>query len=311
MSASVKPLRTGIQRGTGPAKRIYAAGGPAASKNENGHYRINWISAVALTVFHLGAVAALFFFSWKALIFTAILYWMTLSFGIGMGYHRLLTHRGYQVPKWMEYAFAIFGTMALEGGPIAWVAVHRIHHQHSDQEGDPHSPLDGAWWAHLLWMITGDPLHNQTQVLAKYVPDMAKNRFYVLLSQYHWIPLAISGIIIWATLGFPFVLWMVFLRVTLGLHATWLVNSATHMWGKRRFVTRDSSRNSWWVALLTFGEGWHNNHHAHPTSARHGLAWYELDVSWIQIWLLRTLGIARKVQVAKIRETAPTQVIAA
>ena len=125
------------------------------------------------------------------------------------------------------------------------------------------------------------------------------------------MPLAISGIIIWATLGFPFVLWMVFLRVTLGLHATWLVNSATHMWGKRRFVTRDSSRNSWWVALLTFGEGWHNNHHAHPTSARHGLAWYELDISWIQIWLLRSLGVAKKVQVAKVPEAMPTQVRAA
>jgi fatty-acid desaturase len=311
MSDPVKPMRAGIQRGTGPAKRTFAAGGPAASKDENGHYRINWISAVALTGFHIGAVAALFFFSWKALIFTAVLYWMTLSFGIGMGYHRLLTHRGYQVPKWMEYTFTIFGTMALEGGPIAWVAVHRIHHQHSDHEGDPHSPLDGAWWAHLLWMITGDPLHNQTDVLAKYVPDMAKSRFYVLLSQYHWVPLALSGIIIWATLGFPFVLWMLFLRVTLGLHATWLVNSATHMWGKRRFVTRDSSRNSWWVALLTFGEGWHNNHHAHPTSARHGLAWYELDVSWIQIWLLRKFGIARKVQVAKIPDTSLTQVKAA
>jgi stearoyl-CoA desaturase (delta-9 desaturase) len=116
------------------------------------------------------------------------------------------------------------------------------------------------------------------------------------------VPLIVLGLILLATGGIQMVLWGVFLRVVVGLHATWLVNSATHMWGNRRFATRDDSRNSWWVALLTFGEGWHNNHHAHPTSARHGLAWYELDITWLQIRALQLVGIARSVKVAKVSE---------
>ena len=113
-----------------------------------------------------------------------------------------------------------------------------------------------------------------------------------------------SGLLILAVFGWQVTLWAVFLRVTLGLHFTWLVNSATHLWGSRRFDTRDDSRNSWWVALLTFGEGWHNNHHAHPTSARHGLAWYEFDISWIQIKVLKFFGIAKAIRVASVNSTS-------
>ena len=114
--------------------------------------------------------------------------------------------------------------------------------------------------------------------------------------------MVVLGGILLAIGGWPLMFWGIFLRVTLGLHATWLVNSATHMWGTRRFATKDDSRNSWWVALLTFGEGWHNNHHAHPTSARHGLAWYEFDISWITLSILKAFGIAKQVRVVKIDE---------
>src|SRR5213075_2656703 len=122
--------------------------------------KINWITSVALILFHLGAVGALFMFSWKALAITAVLYWIAIGFGIGMGYHRLHTHRSYIVPKWIEYLFAICGTMTLEGGPIFWVATHRIHHQKSDHEGDPHTPRDGKWWSHIGWILTGEGLHH-------------------------------------------------------------------------------------------------------------------------------------------------------
>jgi stearoyl-CoA desaturase (delta-9 desaturase) len=230
-----------------------------------------------------------------------------------MCYHRLLTHRGYQTPKWLEYAMAVCATLSLEGGPIFWVSTHRVHHQLADREGDPHTPREGGWWAHTGWILWGNALHAQTEALNRYSPDLARDRFYVWLSRYHWIPLAVSGVLLfglgWLTGGagnaVGMLLWGVFLRVTLGLHATWLVNSATHLWGSRRFVTRDDSRNNWWVALLSGGEGWHNNHHAHPVSARHGLAWYEIDPNYWGIWLLSKIGLASKIYVAKFDSANP------
>ena len=266
--------------------------------------RLNWPTVIVLTVLHIGAVAAFFMFSWPVVAATVLLYWMTICLGISMGYHRLHTHRSYSVPRPLEYFFAVCGALTLEGGPIFWVAIHRIHHQKSDQPGDPHSPRDGAWWSHVGWILLGDAQHNDTHLLSKYAPDLAKHKFYVWLNNYHWLPLAALTVLLGALGGLPLVLWGTCVRVVFGLHATWLVNSATHLWGRRRFETRDDSRNSWWVALLTFGEGWHNNHHAHPTSARHGLAWYEFDPSWLQIKLLRFLGIARSVRVAALPSDA-------
>lgn len=274
---------------------------------------INWLTLTVIAAFHLGALAALFFFTWQRLAVMVVLYAAAINVGIGMCYHRLLTHRGYQVPKWLEYAMSVCATLSLEGGPIFWVATHRVHHQLSDQQGDPHTPREGGWWAHTGWILWGNAMHAQTETLNRYVPDLARDRFFVWLSKYHWIPITASGVALfaggWLTGGpinaIGMVLWGVFLRVTLGLHATWLVNSATHMWGNRRFDTRDDSRNNWWVALLTGGEGWHNNHHAHPVSARHGLAWYEIDPHYWGIWLLSKIGLARKICVARFDRANP------
>src|ERR1035441_7268430 len=225
---------------------------------------INWLTLTVIAAFHAGALAALFFFSWQRLAVMVALYVVAINVGIGMCYHRLLTHRGYQVPKWLEYLMAICATLALEGGPIFWVATHRVHHQLSDREGDPHTPREGGFWAHTGWLLWGNALHAQTEVLARYVPDLERDRFLVWLSKYHWIPLVLSGALLfgggWLTGGptnaVGMLLWGAFMRVTLGLHATWFVNSATHLWGRRRFETRDDSRNNWWVALLSGGEGW-------------------------------------------------------
>lgn len=263
---------------------------------------INWVTVVAFGIFHLGAVASFFFFDVKSVLIAAGLYWLCIGCGIGMGYHRLLTHRSYKVPRWFEYFLAICGTMTLEGGPIFWVATHRIHHQKSDQEGDPHSPLDGAWWSHMGWIIFGESNHNNTWAMTKYAPDLGKDPFYRWLNTYHYVPLVILGLILVGFGGLSMLLWGLCTRVVLGLHATWLVNSASHIWGYRHFETKDQSKNNWWVALLTFGEGWHNAHHAHPASARHGLAWYEFDLTWIQINLLQKIGFAREMIVAKMPE---------
>jgi sn-1 stearoyl-lipid 9-desaturase len=261
---------------------------------------INWVTATFMVLFHIGAVAALFFFTWKAFFVALFLYWVAGSPGIGMAYHRLLTHRGYKTPKWVEYVMTICATLALEGGPIFWVATHRIHHKHSDKEGDPHSPVDGTWWAHMGWILTGKSMHHDTETLAHYVPDLAKDKFHVWITKYHYVPMIVLGVVLFAIGGVPFVMWGIFFRTVFGLHSTWLVNSATHMVGTRRFETRDLSTNSWWVALFSFGEGWHNNHHAHPVSARHGLAWYEIDLNWYGIWTLKKLGLARKVYTIKL-----------
>ncbi|HEX8985939.1 MAG TPA: fatty acid desaturase, partial [Bryobacteraceae bacterium] len=150
------------------------------------------------------------------------------------------------------------------------------------------------------WILLGEAKHNNTRLMSKFAPDLARHRFYVWLNSYHWAPSVVLAVLLFAIGGVALVCWGICLRLVFGLHATWLVNSATHMWGSRRFVTRDDSRNNWWVALITFGEGWHNNHHAYPTSARHGLAWYEFDPSWLQIRLLKLLGVATSVQRAKI-----------
>lgn len=268
-----------------------------------GRQNLNWATTLVLVFFHLGAIAALFMFSWISFVTALILYVITIDLGISMGYHRLHTHRSYRVPLLLERFFAICGALTLQGGPISWVATHRIHHQKSDQPGDPHSPHDGGWWAHVGWILFGETNHNNTKAMAKYAPDLAKHRFYVWLNNYHWIPTVALGLLLLATGGLSLMLWAICVRVVVGLHATWLVNSATHMWGSRRFATRDDSRNNWWVALITFGEGWHNNHHAHPTSARHGLAWYEFDPSWLLIRLLSFLGIAKAVRIARVSDS--------
>jgi stearoyl-CoA desaturase (delta-9 desaturase) len=273
----------------------------------------NWLTAGFMLLFHVGALASVFFFSWTNLAVAVVLYFVTLNMGVCIAYHRLLTHRGFKTPKWIEYGLTACGAMALQGGPIFWVATHRAHHQFSDRDGDPHSPQDGTWWAHVGWILTGESLHADTGLLNRYVPDLMKDRFHVWISKYHWVPLVVLGAVL-VTAGMllsgwhgavGLLLWGVFLRTCLGLHATWLVNSATHLWGKRRFDTKDDSHNNWWVALLTGGEGWHNNHHAHPVSARHGLAWYEFDPNYYFIWLLERVGLASKIQIAKFDWNEP------
>ena len=266
--------------------------------------KVSWVTASAFAIFHVLAVVALFHTTWQAVVVAAVLHWMCVGWGIGLGYHRLHTHRSYKTPKLVEYFLAICGTLTLQGGPVFWTALHRIHHQHSDKNGDPHTPRDGKWWSHMLWVFFGEELHHDTAVMGKYAPDLVKDRFYQVLTRWHWVPLVVLGLALLAVGGLSWLLWGVFLRVVVGLHCTWLVNSATHIWGRRRFNTTDDSKNSFWVALITFGEGWHNNHHAHPRSARHGMTWWEVDLSWMQIRVMQWLGLAWDVQVPSAAQIA-------
>ena len=216
-----------------------------------------------MTAFHVLAVAAFFFIDWGAIATAVVLYFAAGMLGIGMAYHRLLTHRSYKTTKWVEYFLTWCGTLALEGGPIFWVATHASIIRNRISKAI-RTRREGTWWAHMGWIIKGSGLHHDASVLSKYAPD--RPTAFIWLSA-DWTSNVVVGLILLAV-GESIVLWGIFFRTTVGLHATWLVNSATHKWGSRRFKTRDDSTNNWWVAAMTFGEGWHNNHHAHPTSAR-------------------------------------------
>lgn len=246
---------------------------------------------------HVGALAAFFTFSWNALWVCLFLWWLSGCIGITLGYHRYFTHRSYATPKFVEYLLAIFGCLAGEAGPIAWVAAHRYHHTYSDTDRDPHSPLRGFWWSHITWLFGREKFLAEFDSYKRYAPDMAKDRFLVFLDKYHILPVLILTGILYAIGGWTYVVWGMFVRSVLVYHSTWLVNSASHIWGYRNYETTDMSRNNWWVAILSFGEGWHNNHHAFQRSARHGMRWWEIDLTYMTIQLMRLVGLASQIHV--------------
>lgn len=252
---------------------------------------------------HVGALAAFFTFSWKAVGVCVFLWWLTGGVGITLGYHRYFTHRSFETSKPVEYLLAIIGCMAGESGPIGWVAAHRYHHTYSDLDQDPHSPyknnpqasVKGFIWAHVGWLFGRERFLADFNQYKRFAPDMAKDRFLVWLDDWHILPtLILAGILAWMG-GWPFVVWGIFVRSVLVYHSTWLVNSAAHVWGYRTYKTTDKSRNNWWVALLSFGEGWHNNHHAFQRSARHGMRWWEIDITYMMIQFLWVLGLAKQI----------------
>lgn len=264
--------------------------------------KINWVTVVPIVLFHILAIGAFFTFSWSNLAAFLVMWWLTGSVGIGLGFHRQLTHRSFQTPKWLEHLFAVFGSMALQGSPNDWVATHRVHHAFCETDKDPHSPRHGTYWAHVGWVTVGTSQDNSEEVEKRFIPDLLKDKFLVRLSKYWYMPTIIAAVILGFIGGFSMVIWGIFLTATLGWHFTWFVNSVTHVWGKRRFETHDDSTNNGLVAAVSWGEGWHNNHHAHPTSARHGLAWYEFDLNWIQIKFLQKLGLAWKIKEFNLKE---------
>ncbi len=263
--------------------------------------KYHWDTIFFVAVFHVLAIVALFYFSWTGLIVALIGNWVSGSLGIGLGYHRLMTHRSFQTPRWFERFLGTLGTFALQSGPIQWVTTHRMHHAFTETEKDPHSPNGGAFWAHVGWIFKGQGQEHSLLVKQRYVPDLLRDKYIVWLSNYYVVPTIISGVIMFALGGWSLVLWGVFVRVVINWHSTWLVNSMTHMWGTRRFDSRDDSKNNALIGIIAWGEGWHNNHHAHPTSARHGLAWYEFDLNWIQIKFFEKLGWVTKIKVFDLK----------
>ena len=250
------------------------------------------------------------------------------TLGMTMGYHRLLTHRGFTCPKWVEHSLAVLGVCCMEGTPMSWVAVHRMHHQYSDQNGDPHSPkFKGFFWSHMGWFLLLDPALYKVSTYERYIRDLFQDRFYKKLEKpgatrriyaIMWVTYLVLGALVgWLTtdgtaeeivqMSLSWLVWGVILRTTTVWHVTWSVNSLTHIWGYRNFTTRDQSRNNWLVALVSGGEGWHNNHHAEPRAASHGQRWFEFDHTYVSIRIMQVSGLAGNIVKPK-RKMEPEEV---
>ncbi len=256
---------------------------------------LNWVIITYMASIHLVAMLAFFprFFSWKAVGIAILFHWITGGLGITLGYHRLVTHRSFQTPKWLEYFLIFCGTLSCQGGPIEWIGMHRIHHKYSDTAPDPHNSHRGFWWSHMDWMLHNAPAKEDIPRFTKDIYDDPVYRFF----ENYFIPIQIVlGLILYTLGGWSFIIWGIFVRLVVVFHCTWFVNSATHKWGYQTYESNDESRNCWWVALVTYGEGWHNNHHAYQSSARHGLRWWEIDLTWMTIKLFQILGLATKVK---------------
>ncbi len=258
---------------------------------------LDWSVIIYMTSIHCVALLALFptNFSWEAVEVACLLYWLTGGIGITLGFHRLVSHRSFETAKWLEYVLVFCGTLACQGGPIRWIGLHRIHHKYSDTQDDPHDSNQGFWWSHMGWMLHHIPADLE---VPRYTQDIADDWFYQFCQKY-MIPIqVVLGLCLYFLGGWSFVIWGIFVRLVLVFHVTWFVNSATHKFGYQSHESNDNSTNCWWVALLSFGEGWHNNHHAFQYSARHGLQWWEIDITWMTIQLLQFLGLAKNVKLA-------------
>jgi stearoyl-CoA desaturase (Delta-9 desaturase) len=244
------------------------------------------------------------------LVMLAVGYVLT-GLGVTVGYHRLFTHRSFQTYPVIRYAFAVLGQLAIEGTVITWVADHRKHHQFSDHEGDPHSPhagfgdgvrgaLRGLWHAHTGWLFSLEGRAEQSRYAKDLLQDRGMRIIAKLFGPMIVASLLIPALIGWALIGgwYGFIsglVWGGAIRIFLLHHVTFSINSICHFWGRRRFRSEDESRNVWWLSWISFGESWHNNHHAFPTSAYHGLRPRELDPGALAIWTMEKLGLAWQV----------------
>jgi len=277
--------------------------------------RVYWTYVASVTLVHLLALAACWpaLFSWPGFLACLAGLYVFGTLGINLGYHRLLTHRGLKTPRWLERTFVVLGLCCLQDTPGRWVAIHRMHHQHSDRRDDPHSPLVSFLWGHVEWLFIKSREHDIVLHYERYCRDVLRDPFYLRLERklaWAWVYLLqalvffVAGAMIGAVtagwtaglwLGASLVVWGVLVRTVLVWHITWSVNSLGHLFGYQSYATRDQSRNNWFVALVSNGEGWHNNHHWDQCCAAHGHRWWEFDVTWLTIRGLEIVGLAHDV----------------
>jgi stearoyl-CoA desaturase (delta-9 desaturase) len=225
--------------------------------------------------------------TWEAVALCVAFYYARL-FGITAGLHRYFSHRGFKTGRAFQFVLAWFGASAVQGGPLWWSAHHRRHHKHSDQEGDPHSPIvNSVWWAHIGWVLAPGVRDADLHL----VRDFQKYPEIRILDRFELVPAFVQAVVCYLIAGWSGVVWGFLLSTVILYHATFLVNSVCHLFGQRRFETDDKSRNNFLVALIVWGEGWHNNHHHYPTSARQGFRWWEVDVTYYILKALSWVGV--------------------
>jgi sn-2 palmitoyl-lipid 9-desaturase len=262
--------------------------------------RIHAGMAAGLIAFHLMALLAPWTFTWAGLVTAVVLFLLTGSLGIGLGYHRLLCHRSFHVKPWLRYPFALLGVLAFQHGPLTWCAIHRLHHCHADTPRDPQMSGRGILWAHVLWAVADRKDLVTEEMFLRLVRDLRGKRILCCIERNFYAANALFAVGLFllgwllggACLGGSLLVWSFFLRVVIGWHVTFLVNSINHRWGYRNHASPDNSRNCWWVAVLSFGEGWHNNHHHWPRCAAHGHRWFDIDLNYELIRLLEMVGVA-------------------
>jgi fatty-acid desaturase len=281
--------------------------------------RINWRYAVAVGSHHLLALLAFdrWFFSRGGIALAVIGVYVFGAAGINLCYHRLLSHRSFSCPLWLEHTFAIIAVCCVEDTPARWVATHRLHHHRADDRADPHSPLVNLFWSYIGWLfVENTDLNNRGIAYDRYARDIIRDKFYRWIERVVvWIALA-QSLVYFATgflielsfggtidgalqFGASIWLWGVVVRTVLVWHVTWCGNSFPHLFGYRNYETNDNSRNNAWVAIITSGEGWHNNHHAEPGCASNQRHWWEIDLTYLLLRLLVLLSLAWDVQLPK------------
>ncbi|MEX2672404.1 MAG: fatty acid desaturase [Phycisphaeraceae bacterium] len=276
---------------------------------------LNWPYTVAITAVHVLALAALvpWLFTWTGLI-VMILGVHVFGQGINMCYHRQLTHRSFRTPRWLEHFFVVLALCCMQDTPGKWVATHRYHHNHSDKQPDPHSPLVTFLWSHVGWLLIRNRHTHSISTYQRFAGDILRDPWYMRLEKsYQWVWFYVghamlffaaafaAGFLIWGTaaaalqLALSIVVWGVLVRTVVVWHITWSVNSLSHLFGYSSHETGENSKNNWLVALLTVGEGWHNNHHHDPAAASVQHRWWEIDITYYEIRLLEMLGLAERV----------------
>lgn len=266
---------------------VYAAG------REWSELDLGTLAAVA--GMHGLALFAPFTFNWDAFWVAFELYVATGLLGITLSYHRNLSHRSVKLAKPLEYLFAYVGVQTLQGNPIDWVSTHRHHHRLCETERDPHTPTEGFWQSHFGWLFDSKTLNEKCGGRTN-VQDLESQAYYRFLEKTYILHPIALGALLYALGGFPYLVWGMGVRTCAVYHATWLVNSGGHIWGDRVWHTGDFSRNNWFNALITFGDGWHNNHHAFEFSARHGFEWWQFDMTWYFIKMLEAVGLASDIK---------------
>jgi stearoyl-CoA desaturase (delta-9 desaturase) len=283
-------------------------GTPTPVDAEQGADSTDWVSAIPFFAVHLAPLAAFFVaISWQDWVLCGVLY-VARMFCITAGYHRYFSHRSYKMGRAAQFAMALGGTAAVQKGPLWWAGHHRIHHRYTDLDGDVHSPRDGFWWSHVGWILSTRYKHTDLDA----IKDFAAYPELRFLDRYSWVTPWALGAACFLLGGWGGLVIGFFLSTVLLWHGTFLVNSAAHLLGRRRFATPDTSRNSLVIAVITGGEGWHNNHHYLPASARQGFTWWEIDPTWYALRALAALHIvrdlkdppARLLDQARVREGA-------